>query len=562
MPADEGAAPEEHGSVSSMPTASERALQANVDASLEVLVAALGHLEDMVVVVQGLKAKVEAKDEEVKVPLQNDVLVERVARDEIHTEIHTLKTEEAHAGDQGQRARPVRLGAAPKPAFTGECAPRGELKRVSAGGWQAVALLPSSPHHVTCVRKRQQQSAQRTSQSTQPALNHAQLALYHSQPAVYHRSTVSGNSASKEEVVQENMEEDAMVKLVLAAEAGKEQIAQENENVEEEDAMIELVLDMQFAEIVDLEDDFKSQVAMDVARALGGDVNKVHIVKMEAGSIFLQIRLASGICIYMYFKYVCMCATWYQVHTHTHTHTLSLSLSLSFSLSHTHTASGVCDRVQSPWQAAQELKRQAGEETSLLKQGKRTSKTKRLHVVPPTLPPKHSEVHDETAPGREKPPPLSLSPSLREAPPPSSLSVSMHGGARVKELEDEVAKKSSTDMIDTLSKQLMELEAPPCGGHQAALKRSLVDAEGEMEALQLKVRGYDAAQQLLATDAWQQLQCVVQEIRLVHQMCVCAKEDCESAADQEGEREMARVNELQILEAEKQLAQKVSLMCG
>ena len=124
-----------------------------------------------------------------------------------------------------------------------------------------------------------------------------------------------------------------------------------------------------------------------------------------------------------------------------------------------------------------------------------------------------------------------------------------------------MAKKSSTDMIDTLSKQLMELEAPPCGGHQAALKRSLVDAEGEMEALQLKVRGYDAAQQLLATDAWQQLQCVVQEIRLVHQMCVCAKEDCESAADQEGEREMARVNELQILEAEKQLAQKVSLMC-
>jgi chromosome segregation ATPase len=186
--------------------------------------------------------------------------------------------------------------------------------------------------------------------------------------------------------------------------------------------------------------------------------------------------------------------------------------------------------------------------------------------VPPTLPPKDSEEHDEfvAAHGREKPPPLSLSPSLSQAPPPLPLHVSMHGGARIKELEDEVAKLthqaesrkkelvSSTDKIASLHNQLMELEEP-----QDNLKRRLVDAEGEMEALQLKVCGYDAAQQLLL-DAWQQLQGVVQEIRLVHQMCVCAKEDAESAADQEREREMARDNELRILVAEMQLAQKVS----
>ena len=317
VPADDRAAPEEHISVSSTPTTSERAFQANVDASLDVLLAALGHLEAVVGLVQRLKAKVEAKDEEVKVPLQRDLLVvERVARDEIHT----LKTEAQNAGDKKQRAHPVRSGAAPKPALThtavpadaqaaaegaecgpregGECGPREALKLVSAGEWQAVALLPSSLPHVTCVRKQQQQTSQRKSQSTQPA-------LYLKQPALYHSSTVSGSSAAKEEVAQEQVEEDAMVELVLATEADEEEAAQEKEKVEE-DAMIELVLDMHFAEVEDVEDEFKSQVALDVARALGGDVNKVHIVKMEAGSIFLQIRLASGIYIHTFILHICI----------------------------------------------------------------------------------------------------------------------------------------------------------------------------------------------------------------------------------------------------------------
>ena len=55
--AGEQAASEEQDIVSSTPTPSEKALQQQVDESLNVLIAALSQLEDMVGVVQALRAK-------------------------------------------------------------------------------------------------------------------------------------------------------------------------------------------------------------------------------------------------------------------------------------------------------------------------------------------------------------------------------------------------------------------------------------------------------------------------------------------------------------------------
>ena len=61
------------------------------------------------------------------------------------------------------------------------------------------------------------------------------------------------------------------------------------------DTKIELVLDMSMGEIRGKEEEFKNMVRLDVAKAVGGDLSKIYVVRLDAGSIIVTMLLAAGV---------------------------------------------------------------------------------------------------------------------------------------------------------------------------------------------------------------------------------------------------------------------------
>jgi len=67
-------------------------------------------------------------------------------------------------------------------------------------------------------------------------------------------------------------------------------------NAANENVNMDLVLDMDMADILGFESTFKEAVVQDVADAVGGRRDKVHVLALEAGSIIVKLRLETGVC--------------------------------------------------------------------------------------------------------------------------------------------------------------------------------------------------------------------------------------------------------------------------
>ena len=69
----------------------------------------------------------------------------------------------------------------------------------------------------------------------------------------------------------------------------------QNSLVEEEEVEIQLTLDLDFSETVGREVTFGEMIRQDLARAIGGDVNKIRVLSLEAGSIVANVLLQKGL---------------------------------------------------------------------------------------------------------------------------------------------------------------------------------------------------------------------------------------------------------------------------